>query len=72
MEQTVLVLGDADNSMVTARGKGGGNRRRLAKGRKRGQRDFAWGSGSTVQCADAVLLSLHLKPVLFCESISPQ
>ena len=42
-------------------GKGVGGRWRWAKWGKMGtERNFAWGSGHTVQCADAVLLSCTL------------
>ena len=37
------------------------------------EKDCAWGDGNAMQCAGDVLSkTVHLKPVWFCEPMSPQ
>ena len=35
------------------------------------ERDFAWGDGCTMQCADDTLLSCTLESCMVCEPMSP-
>ena len=60
---------DRRKSVVTARGKGGRGRWNWAMGT---QREFAWGDGSTMQCADDAYWVYYLKPVWFCKPVSAQ
>ena len=54
---------NTDNSVVMARGSGG--QVETDKGGKVGiERDFAWGDGHMIQCADDVLLSYTFETCL--------
>ena len=42
------------------------------KGEEKGAGErLLWSDGRMMQCADDVLLSVHLKPVWFCKPMSP-
>ena len=41
-------------------------------GGMRMEKDFAWGDGLTMQCADDVLLSYTFETYWFCKPMSPQ
>ena len=57
---------EIDNTVVTVRGKmdWGGRQRRAKYGGMGTERDFVWGNGHMMQCADDVLLSCTLKTCL--------